>query len=102
MKDKRERERSDIMRINPVHLGKLQKVYGDQKENNNVQQHNTAEDEINISSKAQEIQELEQNLQDTTDIREEKVNNLKNAIEEGTYDIDPEQIAEKILEDSQE
>ena len=95
-------ERRDIMKINPVQLNKLHRIYGEKDRSNNIQQKKSGEDEINISSKAKEIQELEQNIQDKSDIREERVNQIKSQIKKGTYEIESEKIAEKILEDSQE
>ena len=89
------------MKINPVHFNKLQKVYGDQAKKNNLNK-NPKDDSIDISTKAKEIQQLEKTVQDKSDIRQEKVNQIKNAINQGTYEIDSEKVAEKILNDSQE
>ena len=57
-------------------------------------------DTVNISDAAKEIQEVRKDLDNIPDVRADKVEQLKNQIENGTYEIKSEEIAEKMLKDS--
>lgn len=57
-------------------------------------------DTVNISDAAKEIQEVRRELDNIPDVRADKVEQLKNQIEDGTYEIKSEEIAEKMLKDS--
>jgi len=57
-------------------------------------------DKVEISEAAKEIQEVRKQLDNTPDVRTEKVEQLKNQIENGTYEIKSEEIAEKMLKES--
>ena len=57
-------------------------------------------DTVNISDAAKEIQEVRKELDNIPDVRDDKVEQLKNQIENGTYEIKSEEIAEKMLKDS--
>ncbi|UCE55416.1 MAG: flagellar biosynthesis anti-sigma factor FlgM [Desulfobacterales bacterium] len=57
-------------------------------------------DKVDISDAAKEIQEVRKQLDNTPDVRTEKVEQLKNQIEKGTYEIKSEEIAEKMLKES--
>ena len=57
-------------------------------------------DKVEISEAAKEIQEVRKQLDNTPDVRSEKVEQLKNQIENGTYEIKSEEIAEKMLKES--
>ena len=57
-------------------------------------------DTVNISDAAKEIQEVRKELDNIPDVRAEKVEQLKNQIENGTYEVKSEEIAEKMLKDS--
>jgi negative regulator of flagellin synthesis FlgM len=67
----------------------------DKAENNVVKT-----DTVNISDAAKEIQEVRKELDNIPEVRAEKVEQLKNQIENGTYEIKSEEIAEKMLKDS--
>ena len=56
-------------------------------------------DRISLSGKAQEINELKKLINDLPDIRTDKVEQLKKAIDTGSYNIDSYKVAEKILEE---
>ena len=53
-----------------------------------------------MSRKAQELQNARKALKDIPDVREEKVARLKKQIENGTYEIDAEETAEKMIKES--
>jgi negative regulator of flagellin synthesis FlgM len=55
---------------------------------------------VNLSSKAKHIQQIKQIVDQTPEIREEKVMDLKNQIESGSYTVNSEKIAEKMVGES--
>jgi negative regulator of flagellin synthesis FlgM len=62
---------------------------------------NTAKtDTVNISDAAKEIQEVRKQLDAIPDVRAEKVEQLKNQIESGTYEVKSEEIADKMLREA--
>lgn len=56
-------------------------------------------DQIKISERAIEFQFALQKIKDVEEIRMEKVEDIKNKIKAGTYEIDGKKIAEKMLEE---
>lgn len=54
-------------------------------------------DRIEISSKGKEIASIIASLNILPEIREEKVQAIKEAVDSGTYKIDPLRVAEKML-----
>ena len=54
-------------------------------------------DTVVISDAAKRIQEIRSQLDEVPDVREEKVAQLRQQIENGTYEIEPDKIAEKII-----
>jgi negative regulator of flagellin synthesis FlgM len=63
------------------------------------EQQQTKADTVALSNAAKEIQEAQRQLDAIPDVREDKVAQLKEQIENGTYEIDEEQIADKMLKD---
>ena len=63
------------------------------------QQQNKA-DTVALSNAAKNIQEAQKQLEAIPDVREDKVAELKEQIENGTYEIDAEKIADKMLKDA--
>jgi len=59
-------------------------------------------DKVDLSTKAREkdVDEAKKLLEKVPDVREEKVVALKGAIEEGTYKVDGEKIAKKMIKES--
>jgi negative regulator of flagellin synthesis FlgM len=60
----------------------------------------TKSDTVVLSDTAKKIQETQTQLKAIPDVREDKVALLKEQIENGTYEIDEEKIADKMLKDS--
>jgi negative regulator of flagellin synthesis FlgM len=58
------------------------------------------EDTVVLSQKGREIQEAKNLLSSVPDIREEKVARIKEQVENGTYQIDGEKIAVKMIKKS--
>ncbi|MDY6791203.1 MAG: flagellar biosynthesis anti-sigma factor FlgM [Thermodesulfobacteriota bacterium] len=57
-------------------------------------------DKVVLSPKAKEVQEATKLIKELPDIREEKVAKLKEQVDQGTYKIDGEKIAFKMLKES--
>jgi negative regulator of flagellin synthesis FlgM len=58
------------------------------------------EDSVELSQNAQDLKLAQAALRDLPDIRSEKVSQLKQQIEEGTYEIKPNKIAGKMIEET--
>ncbi len=56
-------------------------------------------DKISLSGEAKEISELKSLIEQLPEIRTDKVEELKKAIDAGSYNIDSLKVAEKILEE---
>ena len=57
-------------------------------------------DRVELSPKAKEMQEAKRILGSIPDIREEKVAQIRKQIAEGTYQVDSQKIAEKMVTES--
>jgi len=57
-------------------------------------------DTVKISEEARELQEAQKVLENIPDVQVEKVAEIKNQIENGTYEIKSGKIAEKMVKDS--
>ena len=57
-------------------------------------------DQVHLSGKAKELDALKKIIQQMPEIRTDKVEALKKAIQEGTYQVDSFQVAGKILEET--
>jgi len=60
----------------------------------------TQPDRIELSVRSREIQNLDELIRSAPDIREARVNEIKSAVEAGTYNVKAEKIADKILSGS--
>ena len=58
------------------------------------------EDKVVLSPKAKEVQEATKIIKELPDIQEEKVAQLKEQIDQGTYRVDGKKIAFKMLKES--
>ena len=58
------------------------------------------EDKVALSPEAKQIQDVRKRLDSLPDVREEKVAEIKEQIEAGTYTIDGEKIAFKMIRES--
>ena len=59
-----------------------------------------SEDKVALSPEAKQIQEAKKSLDALPDVREDKVAEIKGQIEAGTYTIDGEKIAFKMIRES--
>lgn len=56
-------------------------------------------DQITLSGGAEEMSRLTAAVNDLPDVRSEKVETIRNALESGTYSVRGEQVAEKLLKE---
>jgi negative regulator of flagellin synthesis FlgM len=56
-------------------------------------------DRVELSGKYQEIAQVKKVMMQREDIRTERVDQLRNMLEKGTYEVKPEKIAEKMLQE---
>ncbi len=56
-------------------------------------------DSVSLSSGSRDVQKVKDILQETPDVRMEKVAELKARIESGNYNVDSRQLADKMLAD---
>ncbi|MBI5408122.1 MAG: flagellar biosynthesis anti-sigma factor FlgM [Nitrospirae bacterium] len=82
-------------------LYKVQEAAGNQgaEKKKEVEKTDEEKDKISLSGKAKEIDELKALIDQLPEVREEKVDSIKQAIDAGTYNIDARKIAQKILEE---
>jgi negative regulator of flagellin synthesis FlgM len=64
-----------------------------------VQKPDAEKDKISLSGQSKEISELKAAIDELPDIRTDKVDSIKKAIDTGNYNIDSKKVAEKILEE---
>jgi negative regulator of flagellin synthesis FlgM len=66
----------------------------------NIINNPSPEEKVNLSTTAKEVQKIRRAIDELPDVREEKILDLKNRIEQGTYKVDAEKIAEKMVGES--
>ena len=57
----------------------------------------TSKDEVTFSSEAKKFAEVKKMLSDVPDVRWDKVNEIKERMASGSYNVKAEEVAEKIL-----
>lgn len=90
------------MKISFQQIQQAMQVYGNQGSKNDKGKVGKTEkssklDELNLSNQVQGVQLATKALAWLPEIREEKVANLKQAIKSGNYNVNGEDIAEKML-----
>lgn len=58
----------------------------------------SAKDKVEISRLGREYQVAKQAIQNTSDIRKDKVDEIKHRMESGTYDITSKEVANKLVD----
>lgn len=77
----------------------VQQLYNTQKTNRTQKTAPSGfSDKLQISTLGKDIQTAKQALANTSDIREEKIADIKAAIQDGTYEVSGESFADKLLE----
>lgn len=79
----------------------VQDITGNQetKKKKDLEKTGSEKDKISLSGKAKEISELKAEIGQLPDVRMDKVDAVKHAVDTGTYNIDARKIAQKILEE---
>lgn len=88
------------MKINgniPNNIGNLYKNQQKAAPQKKTSEMSVQKDKLEISSEAKQIQELVQKTKDLPEIREEKIQAIKDKIKNNTYHVSPEQLAAKML-----
>lgn len=70
------------------------------RENRSVSGSVAPEEKVTLSERAREIQQVRQAVEALPDVREEKVDELKERIASGEYRVDGEKVAEKMIGES--
>ena len=65
----------------------------------NANKTDDSKDRISLSGKAKEINELKRLISEMPDIRADRVDALRKAIDSGDYNIDAKKIAQRMLEE---
>ena len=88
----------------PIQMDAYIKQIQLQRQQQNVQQSNTAQtgtvDKVQLSSQAKEIQKSAFSLGHGEDFRDEKVRQVKLDIEKGTYNVNPAKVATEMLREA--
>ena len=71
----------------------------DAEKQDNANKSDDSKDKITLSGKAKEISEIKSLLSDYPEIRTDRVDAIKKAIDTGSYEIDTMAVAKKILEE---
>ncbi|MCK4257404.1 MAG: flagellar biosynthesis anti-sigma factor FlgM [Halanaerobiales bacterium] len=86
------------MKISGSKFQQITKIYQKNKPQHSGRTDSTKGDQAHVSREARELGRIQEILAQTPDIRAEKVEKLKMAIQLGTYEVKGEKIAEKMLE----
>jgi len=58
------------------------------------------EEKVDLSTKAKDIQQAKNALSKLPDVRDEKVQEIKSQVDKGTYNVNAEKIADKMVKES--
>ena len=87
-----------MMKINGSMFPKITKIYHKQLEQSKEDVKPSKKDRVNLSREGYELKRIYQILSQTPNIRLDKVDQLKSAIQQGSYEIHEDKIAEKMIE----
>lgn len=90
------------MIISSKQIQSIMKAYTDQNKVSQSQKAQSAspvskKDEVILSSQAQEVGQLYQAIRALPEVREDRVREISAKIAQGTYDVDAQAVAEKML-----
>lgn len=90
------------MKISPSQMRLIAKVYGQNRISRIGQPKKTSlgKDKVDLSAEGKEIQALRQKIAQLPEVREEKVAQLRAALQAGTYKVSAREIAEKMVDRS--
>jgi len=86
--------------FNNPNVNKAMQIYNNKATGkvNNSKGVEVPKDELQLSNKAKEYQTAMKAFKNLPEVREELVNDLKNQIKQGSYNVTGEEIADKIIE----
>ena len=58
------------------------------------------EEKVSLSEQARDVQNIKKAINELPDVRQEKVDALKEKINQGTYDVNGEKVAQKMIGES--
>lgn len=88
-----------------MEIGKVDKYYKTQVSNKKSNakaskgENAKSRDSVEFSTELHSINLLKKKMESTTDVRTEKVDEVKEQIDSGEYRVDPEKVAEKIIDE---
>lgn len=85
------------MKINGIKIGEIRRKYAQQSKKLDQSNRSRPQDSMSISNKAKQISGIEKKLAEIPDVRQDKVDSLKNAIQNGEYKVDSKALARKLL-----
>lgn len=95
---KNEKERVRVMRIDAYNqVNQIYKAAGSVK--SDKLQKTSKRDKVEISSFGKAYQVAKQAVASAPDVRQDKIADIKERIQNGTYDVSPEAFADKLLSD---
>lgn len=84
---------------NPIEQVRRPNAVGTQSSNSsNSQSSGSSGESVTITDSARQLASLSQAVQDTPDVDTSRVTKIQQAIESGTYQIDPERIADGLIQ----
>lgn len=90
---------SGIDKINNEFMQKdLKRIKKSEEDKTNI----SSDDKVELSSRAMDLKEMQSQAMSTPDVRTGKVQQIKTDIENGTYSISSEKIAERLIEEAME
>jgi len=86
--------------FNNPNINKAMQIYNNKatEKINKSQKLEGPKDELQLSNKAKEYQAAMKAFKNLPEVREDLVNDLKNAIKQGSYNVSGKEIADKIIE----
>ncbi len=86
------------MRISPKQFEQVMAVYRNQMQKVPEKQQTEAKDSLSLSGDAKAVNEVRDLLKYIPEVRQERIDELKKAIENGEYKVDGQKVAEKMLQ----
>lgn len=87
------------MRINETNRTGMINAYNNTAKNagSKDHKHSLGKDQVQISDEALEMLRMGEDTEETPQVRKQRINNITKAIEDGTYQVPTEKVAEKFL-----
>jgi negative regulator of flagellin synthesis FlgM len=83
-----------------IHLYKAQSQKAAEGEKPAGDAASVPEEKVSLSAQARDVQTIKKAINELPDVRKEKVDALKKQIREGSYDVNGEKIAQKMIGES--